>query len=67
MTVEVFTYMGREERMQPTSKECLPSNAYKSVIIEGAIEHELPPEYIKRLRKIKDNGFSFEVDLSVSS
>ena len=67
MTVEVFTYMGREERMQPTSEECLPSTAYKSVIIEGAIEHELPPEYMERLRKIKDNGFSFEVDLSVSS
>ena len=51
--------------MRPTSEECLPSNAYKSVIVEGAVEHELPPEYIDRLRQIEDNGYSFEVDLSV--
>ena len=61
--LEVFTYLGREERMLNHNEECLPSGAYKKVIIEGAIEHELPAEYIEMLRQIKDNGYVGHVDL----
>ena len=66
-TIEVFTYLGREERMRSLAEECLPSNAYKRVIVEGAVEHDLPTEYIERLKLIKDNGYMGEVDLSISS
>ena len=67
-TVEVFTYLGREEWMQPRHQgACLPSEDYKSVIVEGAVEHELPAEYIERLRLIQDNGYASEVDLSISA
>ena len=67
MTMEVFTYMGREERMVPRDEECLPSEAYKNVIVEGAVEHGLPIEYVERLRLIQDNGYVGEVDLSISA
>ena len=60
---EVFTYLGREERMLDHNEECLPSGAYKKVIVEGAIEHELPPEYIEMLTQIKDNGYDGHVNL----
>ena len=61
--LEVFTYLGREERMLNQNEECLPSGAYKKVIVEGAIEHELPAEYIGMLMQIKDNGYIGQVDL----
>ena len=61
--LKVFTYLGREERMLNQNEECLPSGAYKKVIVEGAIEHELPAEYIEMLRQIKDNGYVGHVDL----
>ena len=66
-TIEVFTYLGREERMRSLAEECLPSSAYKRVIVDGAIEHDLPTEYIERLKLIEDNGYMGEVDLSISS
>ena len=65
--LEVFTYMGREERMLDPNEECLPSGAYKKTIVKGAIEHELPDKYIEQLRQIEDNGYVGEVDLSVSA
>ena len=61
--LEVFTYLGQEERMLNQNEECLPSGVYKKVIVEGAIEHELPAEYIEMLRQIKDNGYVGHVDL----
>merc|ERR1739838_139922 len=33
-----------------------PSGAYHNVIVEGAIEHNLPLPYIDRLRAIEHNG-----------
>ena len=65
--LEVFTYLGQEERMLDPDEECLPSGAYKNVIVKGAIEHQLPDKYIEKLRQIKDNGYVGEVDLSVSA
>ena len=53
--------------MRSRDEECLPSKAYKSVIIEGAVEHEMPAEYVERLRLIEDNGFDGQVDLGTSS
>merc|ERR1712227_711272 len=36
--------------------EDLPSHAYLSVIIDGAIEHNFPEKYIAKLNGIKHNG-----------
>ena len=65
--LKVFTYLGQEQRMLNRDEECLPSGAYKNVIVKGAIEHQLPDKYIEKLRQIKDNGYVGEVDLSVSA
>ena len=54
---EVFTYQVREEKMRPPSEDCRPSKVYKEVIVEGALEHALPTEYVKKLKSIKDNGY----------
>ena len=61
--LEVFTYIGQEERMLDHNEECLPSGAYKKVIVEGAIEHKLPAKYIEMLRQTKDNGYVGHVNL----
>ena len=34
-----------------------PSPQYKAVIVGGAEENEVPPEYIKQLKSIADNGY----------
>jgi len=47
------------------SNNLLPSTVYKNVIIRGAIEHNLPPEYIEHLKAIQDNGYSGEVDVKI--
>nr|CAD2181521.1 unnamed protein product [Meloidogyne enterolobii] len=44
-----------------------PSPHYKEVIVAGAVEHELPTEYIKRLRAIPTNGFNGTVDLDLKA
>ena len=49
--------------MLDRDEECLPSGAYKNVIVKGAIEHQLPDKYIEKLRQIKDNGYIGQVDL----
>ena len=53
---EVFTNQVRQEKMQSLSEDCRPSKVYKEVIVEGALEHALPTEYVKKLKSIKDNG-----------
>ncbi|CAI2343921.1 unnamed protein product [Caenorhabditis sp. 36 PRJEB53466] len=42
-----------------------PSPHYKLVIVEGAKEHKLPQEYIRRLENITDNGFVGSVDVDI--
>uniref|UniRef100_A0A915MX32 Gamma-glutamylcyclotransferase n=1 Tax=Meloidogyne javanica TaxID=6303 RepID=A0A915MX32_MELJA len=44
-----------------------PSPHYKEVIVAGAVENELPTEYIKRLRAIPTNGFNGTVDLDLKA
>ena len=65
--LEVFTYLGQDKRMLDPNEECLPSGAYKNVMVKGAIEHELPVKYIEKLMQIVDNGYVGKVDLSVSA
>ena len=64
-TYEVFTYQVREEKMRPLSEDCRPSKVYKGVIVEGALEHGLPVEYIEKLKSIEDNGYGGEVDIGL--
>ena len=33
-----------------------PSIAYKTIIVDGAVENNLPPDYINYLRNLTDNG-----------
>ena len=40
----------------------LPSGVYKDVIIQGAREHNMPQDYIHRLKAIQDNGYHGEVN-----
>ncbi|CAD6190198.1 unnamed protein product [Caenorhabditis auriculariae] len=42
-----------------------PSPHYKLVIVEGAKEHELPEEYIKRLEKVPVNDYQGPVDVDI--
>lgn len=44
-----------------------PSPHYKRVIISGAIEHNLPPEYIEWLRKIHTNEYRGRVELDLKA
>ncbi|GMR39645.1 hypothetical protein PMAYCL1PPCAC_09840, partial [Pristionchus mayeri] len=43
-----------------------PSPHYKLVIVNGAIEHELPPAYVDRLKSVKDNGYRGPVQVPIS-
>lgn len=48
---------GAKEDFDPTSQYNIPSAAYKSVIIKGAVEHNLPQDYVESvLRSHPDNG-----------
>ena len=46
--VSVYSYQVRKEKLHPLGEDCIPSKAYKSVILEGAHENNLPKEYIKK-------------------
>ena len=51
--------------MRPLSEDCRPSKVYKGVIVQGALEHALPIEYIDKLKGIEDNGYGGEVDIGL--
>lgn len=55
----------RELSRQEHGDKLLPSLKYKNVIIQGAKEHSLPPDYIAYLSKIPDNGYNGEVDVNI--
>ena len=38
---------------------------YKDVIIRGAIEHNMPSDYIEKLKNIQDNGYDGKVDVNL--
>ncbi|RWS28042.1 gamma-glutamylcyclotransferase-like protein [Leptotrombidium deliense] len=44
-----------------------PSLAYKTVVLKGAIEHNLDAEYIEKLRRFPDNGVNQCGQSSLSS
>lgn len=37
-------------------QEILPSKSYLKTIVKGAVESQLPKQYINQLRKLKHNG-----------
>ena len=47
-----FTYEQRNK-----SQPGLPSIPYKDTIVSGALQCELPQDYIVMLQNIKDNGY----------
>lgn len=51
--------------MLPTTDDeySLPSAIYKTVIIRGAEEFQLPPSYIRQLKSLKDNGYNGDVPI----
>ncbi|KAL7640037.1 UNVERIFIED_CONTAM: hypothetical protein RMT77_009451 [Armadillidium vulgare] len=42
-----------------------PSLVYLNVIIQGAVEHNLPKKYIEDLRQIENNGYDGDVDVNI--
>ncbi|GMT16455.1 hypothetical protein PFISCL1PPCAC_7752 [Pristionchus fissidentatus] len=56
------TYVMREA----DGNENKPSPHYKLVIVNGAIEHALPPAYVDRLKKVEDNGYRGAVQVPIS-
>lgn len=60
----VFTCRAYIQKVNPLPRgdnddipvERRPSRSYKNVIIDGALEHNLPEYYIEGLKKLKDNG-----------
>lgn len=50
----------------PLQGDRRPSTIYKNVIIKGAVEHELPEDYIAQLKKIEDNGYDGPVAINLS-
>ena len=51
------TYQLKDEHLNEGEIENLPSPMYKKVILSGAIEHDLPGDYIQFLKSIPDNGY----------
>ena len=46
----------RSYQIIDTSESGLPSDAYKSVIVSGAKQNNLPKDYVQKLEAIKSNG-----------
>ena len=44
-----------------------PSPHYKHVILLGAIEHQLPSDYVEQLREIPTNGYKGSVELNLNA
>ena len=51
--------------IKPEEEDKRPSQVYKEVIVRGAEEHLLPPDYIAKLRAVEDNGYRGEVSVTV--
>ena len=47
--LSAFTYIASPEAIRPDLK---PFAWYKQYVLDGAIEHELPPEYIEAIRTV---------------
>ena len=55
------------ELTQPWDDDPRPSPQYKAVIVNGAIQNKLPPEYIDKLKDISDNGYSGTLDVNLAT
>ena len=51
--------------IKPEEKDKRPSWVYKDVILRGALEHQLPQDYVTKLRAVEDNGYRGEVSVNV--
>ena len=60
-----YTYQLLRHQYLPPGSDCRPSLVYKTVILRGARENDLPAHYIKKLEDIEDNGYNGEVDFKV--
>ena len=54
------SYQLLEKHMENSTK--VPSKVYKNVIIQGAKQNGLPPDYITQLENIQDNGYDKKLD-----
>ncbi|KAK0395576.1 hypothetical protein QR680_001340 [Steinernema hermaphroditum] len=61
-SVDCRTYQYSNPERQPRP----PSPHYKHVIVSGAVEHDLPDNYIEMLKRIKDNGYRGPVELDLA-
>ncbi len=55
------------EKANKNEEIAKPSPAYKNVIINGAIEINLPDDYIKFLRSFDDNGYNGPINIDLPS
>ena len=44
------------EKVFQITPDGIPSLGYKNVMLAGAREHELPPDYVQQLEQVPDNG-----------
>jgi hypothetical protein len=60
-TIECRTYQYSNDKRQRLP----PSIHYKTVIVAGAVEHQLPGWYVDELKAIKDNGYRGRVPVEL--
>jgi len=65
-TIDCVSYQLLPERFLSTGSKARPSFVYKDVIIRGAIENNMPDEYITKLKNIEDNGYNGNIDVNLS-
>lgn len=53
--IKCWTYVLKADH-KGVDLELKPSLAYKKVIIKGALEQRLPPDYIAYVQSVPDNG-----------
>ena len=63
--IDCVSYQLLPERHLSSGSKTLPSVVYKDVIIRGAIEHNMPSDYIEKLKNIQDNGYDGKVDINL--
>jgi hypothetical protein len=54
-----------EDKLRAQCEDCRPSKVYKTVIVDGAVEHDFPQFYVDRLKAIVDNGYGGEVEIGL--
>ena len=57
----------RSYQLKRDSGPQLPSPAYKRVILSGARELRLPPDYVAKLEAVETNGYSGPIGVSLTA